>query len=337
MPSKDGPGNDGQGNDRPGNDGPAPAGSAPPDRQSVGTAMQVGAEQVGAGDRIGDNRSAGVAPGQEHSQVPNQVPTQASGQPSDQASGQAPGQRQLRGIPLRAFVPNAVTALALCCGLSAVRAALAGDWAMALTLIVGAGVLDGIDGRIARLLRANTRFGAELDSLSDVIAFGVAPAVTIYLWSLAAAPKFGWTAALSLTVCCALRLARFNANIDTADQPHKSAGFNTGIPAPAGAGCALLPLYLWLVTDLDLFRAWYVVMPWIILIAFLMISNVATFNWSSIRLRQGWRLPGIAGVALLGAALFTATWQTLIAITAAYLCSIPFSMLGYARIRRARR
>ena len=246
-------------------------------------------------------------------------------------------QRRVGGIPLRAFVPNAVTALALCCGLSGVRAAMQGDWTMALLLIVGAGVLDGIDGRIARLLKANTRFGAELDSLSDVIAFGVAPATVMYLWSLAAAPKFGWTAALSLTVCCALRLARFNANIDVADQPHKSAGFNTGVPDPAGAGLAFLPLFLWLVTDVQELRMWYVTMPWVIFVAFLMISSVATFNWSALRLRREWRLPAIAAVALFGTALVTAPWQTLIGVTTAYLVSIPFSIVAYRKIKRQRR
>lgn len=244
--------------------------------------------------------------------------------------------RRVRGIPLRAFVPNAVTAMALCLGLSAVRAALSGDWANAVLLIVGAGVLDGIDGRIARLLKANTRFGAELDSLSDVIAFGVAPAMILYLWSLAAAPKFGWTAALSLTVCCALRLARFNANIDATDQPHKSAGFNTGVPAPAGAGLALTPLYLWLVTDMPIWREWWVVMPWLLFVATLLIASVATYNWSSIRLRREWRLFGIAFVGLTATALVSAPFQTLLAITAIYLATIPFSIIGYRRVRRAR-
>jgi CDP-diacylglycerol--serine O-phosphatidyltransferase len=255
----------------------------------------------------------------------------------DGAQNETRRHRRVGGIPLRAFVPNAVTALALCCGLSGVRAAMQGDWTMALMLIVGAGVLDGIDGRIARLLKANTRFGAELDSLSDVIAFGVAPATVMYLWSLAAAPKFGWTAALSLTVCCALRLARFNANIDVADQPHKSAGFNTGVPAPAGAGLAFLPLFLWLVTDIPELRMWYVTMPWVVFVAFLMISSVATFNWSALRLRREWRLPAIAAVALIGTALVTAPWQTLIAVTSAYLVSIPFSMGAYRKIKRQRR
>jgi CDP-diacylglycerol--serine O-phosphatidyltransferase len=245
--------------------------------------------------------------------------------------------RRVGGIPLRAIAPNAITALALCFGLSGVRFGFSGEWTWALGSILFAGVLDGVDGRVARLLKANTRFGAELDSLSDVIAFGVAPAVVIYQWSLDEAPKFGWTAALSLTVCCALRLARFNANIDVAEQPHKSAGFNTGVPAPAGAGLAFMPVYLWFVTGDDLFRQWWVVMPWVIIVAFLMISSLATFNWTSMsRIRSSWRLPMIALIGLTGAALITAPWHTLLAITALFLLSIPFSILSYRKVKRAR-
>ena len=153
-----------------------------------------------------------------------------------------------RGIPLRAFVPNAITALALCFGLTGVRFAIGEEWEKALLAVVFAGVLDAMDGRIARLLRAQSQFGAELDSLSDVIAFGVAPSVIIFLWSLHDAPKFGWIAALALAVCCALRLARFNSRMDAEEQPHKAAGFYTGIPAPVGAGLAFVPIYLWFVT-----------------------------------------------------------------------------------------
>ena len=142
----------------------------------------------------------------------------------------------VRTIPFRAFVPNAITVLALCFGLTGVRFAIAEQWPLALAAIVGAGVLDGFDGRIARLLRAQSKFGAELDSLSDNIAFGTAPALIVFLWSLQYAPRFGWIAALALAVCCALRLARYNARIDVAEQPHKTAGFNTGVPAPVGAG-----------------------------------------------------------------------------------------------------
>ena len=153
-----------------------------------------------------------------------------------------------RRIPFRAMIPNAITALALCLGLTGVRFAFSAssgidqDWQLSLACVVGAGILDGMDGRIARLLRAQSKFGAELDSLSDNIAFGTAPALILFLWSLRDAPKFGWTAALALAVCCALRLARFNARLDAAEQPHKSAGYNTGVPAPAGAGLAFVPI-----------------------------------------------------------------------------------------------
>ncbi|MFP5329298.1 MAG: CDP-alcohol phosphatidyltransferase family protein [Alphaproteobacteria bacterium] len=240
------------------------------------------------------------------------------------------------GIPFRALIPNAVTALALCFGLTGIRFAIAGEWEMALGSIVFAGVLDGMDGRIARLLRAQSRFGAELDSLSDVTAFGVAPAIVMFLWSLSEAPQFGWTAALALAVACALRLARFNARIDTDDQPHKSAGFLTGVPAPAGAGLAFVPVYLWFVTGEELFRAWYVTMPWLLFVALLMISSIATFSWSSLRIRRSSRLFAIAGIGLLGAALVTSPWITLLAIAALYLAMLPLSVASYGRVKRRR-
>jgi len=241
-----------------------------------------------------------------------------------------------RGIGLRQVAPNAVTAMALCFGLTGIRFAIAGEWDKAVAAIIFAGVLDGLDGRIARLLKGESRFGAELDSLSDVIAFGVAPALVIYLWSLQAMPKFGWIIALAHAVCCALRLARFNANIDADDQPHKSAGFMTGVPAPAGAGLAFAPVYLWLSTGLDIFRAYYIVGPWIAAIAFLMISNVATYSWSSLRLRKNIRLEAIALAGLLSAALITAPWTTLLVLSALYLVLIPFGISSYAKVKRLR-
>jgi CDP-diacylglycerol--serine O-phosphatidyltransferase len=234
------------------------------------------------------------------------------------------------------MIPNAITALALCMGLTGVRFAIGGEWEKAIGAIVLAGVLDGMDGRIARLLRAQSRFGAELDSLADNIAFGTAPALVLFLWSLQTAPKFGWVAALALAVCCALRLARFNARIDAAEQPHKSAGFNTGVPAPAGAGIAFVPIFLWLTTGIEWFRAWYVVMPWTLFVASLMISSLPTYSWSSIRIRREWRLFALAGVALLGAALLTAPWVTLLAISALYLVMIPVALTSYARVKRRR-
>jgi CDP-diacylglycerol--serine O-phosphatidyltransferase len=242
----------------------------------------------------------------------------------------------VRTIPFRAFVPNAITVVALCFGLTGVRFAIAEQWPLALAAIVGAGVLDGFDGRIARLLRAQSKFGAELDSLSDNIAFGTAPALIMFLWSLQYAPRFGWIAALALAVCCALRLARYNARIDVTEQPHKAAGFNTGVPAPVGAGLAFVPLYLWLITGNALFQDWRLGMPWILFIALLMISNVPTYTWGSIRIRRGWRVFALAGVALLGAALLNEPWLTLLAISALYLAMLPFSIASYAKVRRRR-
>lgn len=245
-----------------------------------------------------------------------------------------------RGITLRMVAPNAVTAMALCSGLTGIRygiSAIMGredHWQFAVLCILIAGVLDGLDGRIARLLRGESRFGAELDSLSDCIAFGVAPALILYLWSLHAMPKFGWIFALAHALSCALRLARFNANIDAGEQPHKSAGFLTGVPAPAGAGLAFVPLYLWLVTGLDIFRAWYVVAPWAAFVAFLMISNIATYSWSALRLRKRIRLEAIALAGLLAALLITDPWLTLLGICVVYVALLPFGILGYAKVRR---
>lgn len=246
------------------------------------------------------------------------------------------------GIRLRAIPPNAITVLVLCFGLTGVRFAMSAaqgnprDWGWAIGCVVFAGVLDGIDGRLARLLKANSRFGAELDSLADNIAFGVAPALILFLWSLQYAPRFGWIAALALAVACALRLARFNSQIDADEQPHKSAGFLTGVPAPAAAGLAFVPVYLWLVTGNDWFQQWQLVLPWAIFIALLMISNIATFTWGSLRLRRSWRLMALAAVGLLGAALVTQPWLTLLAVSFIYVLLIPFSMAAYGRVRLRR-
>jgi CDP-diacylglycerol--serine O-phosphatidyltransferase len=234
------------------------------------------------------------------------------------------------------MIPNAVTALALCFGLTGVSLAIGGHWERALAAIVLAGVLDGLDGRIARLLRAQSKFGAELDSLSDNIAFGTAPALILFLWSLQTAPRFGWIAALSLAVCCALRLARFNARLDAAEQPHKSAGFNTGVPAPAGAGLAFVPIYIWLITGDERFRNWPGVMAWTLFVAALMISSLPTYSWSSIRIRPAWRLFALAGVALLGAALIVAPWATLLVVAGLYLLMIPVALVNYERVKRRR-
>ena len=256
--------------------------------------------------------------------------------------GRLPG-----GLTLRAMTPNAITAAALCSGLTGIRFAVtaasgtdpvqvADDWRKAVLAVIIAGMLDGIDGRIARLLKAQSRFGAELDSLADNVSFGVAPALILFLWSLQEAPRIGWFAALAFAIACALRLARFNARIDTEEQPHKSAGFLTGVPAPVGAGLAFLPLYLWIATGLEEFRQPLPVGLWLALIAFMMISNMATLSWTSLRPRRSVRLELILLVGLVIAALLTEPWWTLAGISVIYLLFVPYGLVRYARVRRLR-
>lgn len=247
-----------------------------------------------------------------------------------------PGPPRRRGIPLRAVVPNAVTVLALCFGLTGVRFAIGGEWEKAVGAILMAGVLDGIDGRVARLLKGASRFGAELDSLSDVTAFGVVPALVLYLWALQYLPgNMGWVIALSHAIACALRLARFNAQIDAVEQPHKKLGYLTGVPAPAAAGLTLSPMFVqfWLapagLDDLAV-RATLVAFT-TLAVAFSMISSLPSYGWGSIRLRPAWRFPALAAVGLFAGALFTNPWATLAVLTGAYAISLPFAVRSYRR------
>jgi CDP-diacylglycerol--serine O-phosphatidyltransferase len=242
-----------------------------------------------------------------------------------------------RGLTLRALVPNAITAAALCAGLTGIRFAITGDFEKAVMAVILAGVLDGIDGRIARLLKAQSRFGAELDSLADNVSFGVAPGLILFMWTLKDVPRFGWFASLAFAVCMSLRLARFNARIDMADEPRKMAGFLTGVPAPVGAGLAFLPMYISFTPGLPDVRNPWVVGIWLSAIAFLLISALPTMSWGKLRPRRHIRLELIALLGVvLGGGLLTDPWWTLIAICAVYLASLPVGVVLYARVRRQR-
>lgn len=252
--------------------------------------------------------------------------------------GKLPG-----GLSLRALVPNAITAAALCAGLTGIRFAITGEFEKAVLAVVLAGMLDGIDGRIARLLKAQSRFGAELDSLADNVSFGVAPALVLFMWSLKDVPRLGWFAALAFAVAMALRLARFNARIDLPDEPRKQAGFLTGVPAPVGAGLAFLPMYLGFAAhdtfglDEALFRQPPLVALWLVAIAALTISSLPTLSWGKLRLRRSLRLELILLVGMVaGAAALTDPWWTLVGICAFYLLTIPFGLIAYGRIKRRR-
>lgn len=244
--------------------------------------------------------------------------------------------RLRRVLPMRAMIPNAITLAALCFGLTGVRLAIAGDWERAIAAVVLAGVLDGIDGRLARLLKADSRFGAELDSLSDLTAHGVAPALIVYLWSLQYLPGIGWIIALAHAACAALRLARFNAHLDLDEGPHKQAGFLTGVPAPVGAGLALSPMALDLWLDTNFFREPVVAGAIVAATALLMVSALPTYSWKRVRIRREWRLFVLLGVALYAGALFSVPWMTLSLTILAYAASIPFSVTSYGRIKRQR-
>ncbi|NQX94664.1 MAG: phosphatidylcholine/phosphatidylserine synthase [Erythrobacter sp.] len=267
-------------------------------------------------------------------QIAARVGPKAAEDEDDRDAVDAPGDR--RGLSLRAMLPNAVTAAALASGLTAVRFAIDENWSYAVLAITLAGILDGMDGRIARLLNAQSRFGAELDSLADCISFGVAPALILFMWSLQELASFGWFAALGFAICMALRLARFNALIDVEEQPHKSAGFLTGVPAPVGAGLAFAPFYVWQETQDPFFRDPVLMTFWVSGIAVLLISNMATLSWGAIRPRRGIRLWLIALVTMGFAALLLEPWWTLTAISVGYLALMPYALLKYGRIKRRR-
>lgn len=260
--------------------------------------------------------------------VPARVGPKAA-EDEDQAAQADP-----RGLSLRGMLPNTITAAALCSGLTGIRFAVEGQWHYAVLAIILAAVLDGVDGRIARMLNAQSRFGAELDSLADCISFGVAPALILFMWSLQDLPSIGWLAALGFAICMALRLARFNARIDVENQPHKLAGFLTGVPAPVGAGLAFLPCYLWFETGNAAFRDPLAMTLWLGLIAVLVISNIATLSWAAIRPRRDVRLPLIALAGLAFASAWIEPWWLLIALSTGYLALMPYALFKYGKVKR---
>jgi CDP-diacylglycerol--serine O-phosphatidyltransferase len=243
--------------------------------------------------------------------------------------------RRLRGQSLNRLVPNIVTLLALCAGLTAVRFGLEHNFQSAVIAIGIAAVLDGLDGRIARLMGATSRFGAELDSLCDFVCFGTVPALLLYLWEMQLLDRAGWTIVLIYAICTALRLARFNTALDV-PQPPWAHYFFTGVPAPAGAGLVLLPLISSFVLPEGTIEAYpLVVAGWIVFVGALMISRIPTFAMKRIRVPNNMVLPTLLLGGVIAAGLATETWITFIVIAGLYLLSIPFSMRLMHRLRRA--
>jgi CDP-diacylglycerol---serine O-phosphatidyltransferase len=248
------------------------------------------------------------------------------------------GQR-FRSIPVRILVPNVITLLALCAGLTGIRMAFENSYTFALAAIVFAAILDAIDGRIARFLKGTSRFGAELDSLADFVNFGVAPALIIYLWGLHDLKSAGWIAAMIFAICVGLRLARFNVMLDDPDRPAWASNFFVGMPAPAGAITLLLPIYA---SFLGLPHALW--LTWLTLIytlgiASLMVSRLPVYSGKRIGTRVPPDMVGplVLVVVVFFAILFAYPWELLTAGTLAYLASLPFGWLSYREYQRRSR
>lgn len=235
------------------------------------------------------------------------------------------------GQSFNKMIPNLITVLAVCFGLSGLRFALAGRWEFAVGMIVLAAVFDALDGRMARLLRAQSKFGAELDSLSDFVSFGVAPGIIVYLWALQPLNNFGWMAALFYATCCMLRLARFNARLED-DKPAFTYNYFTGVPAPAGAGLALLPLMLDFQVGLNTAQVPWLVALWLVAVGLLMVSQLPTFSFKQMKVPQRLVLPILIGAGLVIAGVVSAPWFMLALLIIVYLASIPLSVVGYRRL-----
>jgi CDP-diacylglycerol--serine O-phosphatidyltransferase len=244
--------------------------------------------------------------------------------------------RRFREIPVRTLVPNMITLLALCAGLTAIRLAVEGKLEWALAAIVFAAALDGIDGRIARLIKGQSRFGAELDSLVDFVNFGVAPGVVLYFWGLHEVGHVGWIASMVFAICAALRLARFNVAIDDPNRPTWAANFFTGVPAPAGAITVLLPIY---VNFLGVPRQWIIELlatVYTIVIALLMVSRLPVFSGKKVgtRVAPETVLPILVLVVLFVVVLISYPWPVLTIGTLCYLAALPLGWIAYRKYER---
>jgi CDP-diacylglycerol---serine O-phosphatidyltransferase len=237
-------------------------------------------------------------------------------------------------------VPNIMTMLGLCAGLTALRFAIEGHFGWAAVAVVVAGGIDGLDGRLARLLKVTSRFGAEFDSLTDFLCFGVAPAFTIYLWSLASWRGFGFMPPLLFAICMALRLARFNAALDAAPAPAYAYNFFTGVPAPAGAGLALFPLFVgleaqslgwsWLnaAARFPLFDAFVLIGT-----AALLVSTLPVWSFKNFKVPAEYVLPLMVGTGAFAAFVVADPWGALAILALVYLGMLPFSLRSFRRLR----
>jgi CDP-diacylglycerol--serine O-phosphatidyltransferase len=243
--------------------------------------------------------------------------------------------RRFHPIPVRMLVPNVITLLAICAGLTAIRLSTEGRMELAVAAIVFAAVLDGVDGRVARMIKGQSKFGAELDSLADFVNFGVAPGLILYFWQLHDLNNVGWIAAMIFAICNSLRLARFNATLDDPNQPPFAANYFTGVPAPLGAITVLLPVYLSFL-GMPMPPAVLTAL-FTLLIGFLMVSRLPVFSGKAVKMRvpREMVLPVVVAVVLFVALLISYPWHILSAVSVAYLLTLPWGWKSYREQERS--
>lgn len=231
------------------------------------------------------------------------------------------------------MVPNIITIAALISGLTALRFALDGKWETVVSLIVLAGVFDALDGRTARLLRVTSAFGAALDSLSDVVVFGVIPGLCLYLWALQDQGNVAWAAALFYIVCIALRLARFDSELP--DKPEYAKDFFTGLPSPAAGLLVLLPIVIDIHLGMSFIRDAFLVSLVLVICGVGAVCTLPTFAGKTLKMPSTMALPALAIVAMLAAFIVAQPWPAYLVISGIYIVSIPISLIAYQR-RKAR-
>lgn len=244
---------------------------------------------------------------------------------------------KLKEVPFRKMAPNIVTLMALCAGITTIRYAILGKWTHALLCIFLAAVFDGLDGRVARKLKASSKFGAELDSLSDFVSFGVAPAILIYQWSINVIPHWGWIFTLLFSAAMAMRLARFNTMLDDATVPEYWSHYFVGVPAPMAAAIAVMPI----LTSRDypelefILRNPYFCCFVMVLVAFLMVSRIPTLSLKKTKINANFVLPLMVLFVLLISCLLTKPWLTLGIFTVCYVLTVPFTIWRFIKEKNA--
>jgi CDP-diacylglycerol--serine O-phosphatidyltransferase len=246
-----------------------------------------------------------------------------------------PRKKRLQGLSINRMIPNMLTLLALSAGLTAIRFALEERWEHAVLAIVAAAILDALDGRVARLLKGASKFGAELDSLSDFVCFGVSPALVLYLWTMQGTGKLGWVLVMLFTICCGLRLARFNVMLEDQDAPAWKNRFFSGIPAPMGGLLVLLPMVFSFQIGEDLLHQSWVAGVFLLVLAGMMVSTIPTYSFKNVKVSRRWILPTMLITGGVAVSVINAPWVSLSVFGSAYIVTIPFSVRAHQRLSKS--